>query len=500
MTTVAERTVARNDPCPCGSGRRYKDCHGSLRAAAQPAPALRSYRPDGEDWAAIAESERERLGALMERALGEQRAGRVREAERFYRAVLEEAPNTHDALHMLGVVRLGLGDLAEAERLISQAMKLRPEYPAIATNWSLVRRTIAARDRGGIEIVCEHALPLLFESLRAARADRASSQTASRALHLVAPSVDATGGAMRLSRALASWLAPMQLQCWNMPSDGDAWQRFDRLHVDTPSGIRPGDGRAILAGVDAHADMWLDGIERVLVFAQPAPPSVLLEGLRRIAGDGARELTLVVDSHARAKRLSGGHIVLPPPIGDWRAAPMHSTRDALRVSLAGQDRQRVVAVEDEERDFIAALAARAGALDVYDPGPLRFHVGALPHVTCIAPNDAALQAMLAACDVYFQRPAPWWAEDARLMFIAMLVGRPVLCPRASVFAEYIVDGVDGFLYDDHDDALAIVGALRRDRPRVAASGEAAQAHAARRFDARALASAYVDAVTQWMRA
>jgi lipopolysaccharide biosynthesis protein len=36
--------------------------------------------------------------------------------------------------------------------------------------------------------------------------------------------------------------------------------------------------------------------------------------------------------------------------------------------------------------------------------------------------------------------------------------------------------------------------------RVAASGEAAQAHAARRFDARALASAYGDAVTQWMRA
>ena len=25
--------VGRNEPCPCGSGRRYKDCHGSLRVA-----------------------------------------------------------------------------------------------------------------------------------------------------------------------------------------------------------------------------------------------------------------------------------------------------------------------------------------------------------------------------------------------------------------------------------------------------------------------------------
>ena len=24
----AERTVGRNDPCPCGSGKKYKNCHG----------------------------------------------------------------------------------------------------------------------------------------------------------------------------------------------------------------------------------------------------------------------------------------------------------------------------------------------------------------------------------------------------------------------------------------------------------------------------------------
>ena len=24
----AERTVGRNEPCPCGSGKKYKNCHG----------------------------------------------------------------------------------------------------------------------------------------------------------------------------------------------------------------------------------------------------------------------------------------------------------------------------------------------------------------------------------------------------------------------------------------------------------------------------------------
>jgi preprotein translocase subunit SecA len=25
---VGEKKVGRNDPCPCGSGKKYKKCHG----------------------------------------------------------------------------------------------------------------------------------------------------------------------------------------------------------------------------------------------------------------------------------------------------------------------------------------------------------------------------------------------------------------------------------------------------------------------------------------
>jgi preprotein translocase subunit SecA len=28
----AERKVGRNEPCPCGSGKKYKSCHGVLQA------------------------------------------------------------------------------------------------------------------------------------------------------------------------------------------------------------------------------------------------------------------------------------------------------------------------------------------------------------------------------------------------------------------------------------------------------------------------------------
>ena len=189
MPPLAQRAVARNDPCPCGSGRRYKDCHGSLRGTPPGtplAPVGRSrYRPAGDDWSELSEEDRDRLGVVMEKALEHQLQQRMREAERAYRAVLEQAPRTHDALHMLGVIRLGLGDFADAERLIKAAMRLRPPYAAIEKNWLLVRRSMDARDRRGIELLSEAALPLLFAALRTPQAGVTQSTVSKAPLHVV---------------------------------------------------------------------------------------------------------------------------------------------------------------------------------------------------------------------------------------------------------------------------------------------------------------------------
>jgi uncharacterized protein YchJ len=35
----SKQTVSRNAACPCGSGLRYKNCHGDLKVVAGPTPA-----------------------------------------------------------------------------------------------------------------------------------------------------------------------------------------------------------------------------------------------------------------------------------------------------------------------------------------------------------------------------------------------------------------------------------------------------------------------------
>ncbi len=116
---------SRNQPCPCGSGRRYKDCHGKVAGA----PAV------ADPHQAVRESCRQ----LMMEALAHQKARRLDEAEQGYRSALAMIPDEPDALHMLGVIRYEWGDYAEARTLMVRALDLTGwRIPAIRQNLGLV--------------------------------------------------------------------------------------------------------------------------------------------------------------------------------------------------------------------------------------------------------------------------------------------------------------------------------------------------------------------------
>jgi glycosyltransferase involved in cell wall biosynthesis len=104
---VSEK-VARNSPCPCRSGKRYKDCCGLIGAIVRGAP----------------ESEKKRPESLLFEALAAQQARNLVVAETLYRKALEALPDHPDGLHMLGVVRMELGAPHEAANLIFRALDL----------------------------------------------------------------------------------------------------------------------------------------------------------------------------------------------------------------------------------------------------------------------------------------------------------------------------------------------------------------------------------------
>jgi GT2 family glycosyltransferase len=138
VTTLAA-PASRNAPCPCGSGRRYKECHGALAATEGVS--------GGAEEALAAPVP---LASLLARALADHQAGRLDAAAHGYEAALACEPAHFDALHMLGVVHFQRAEFDRARSLIVRALELRPEVAAAQRNLRLVDnalRRLGAQER-----------------------------------------------------------------------------------------------------------------------------------------------------------------------------------------------------------------------------------------------------------------------------------------------------------------------------------------------------------------
>jgi len=90
--------------------------------------------------------------ARLQQAVLLQNEGRVAEALRVYEAVLNEAPEHPDALHLLGLAALAAGDNQRAEVLVRRASALRPNDPTILSNLGEVLRA-SGDPHAGVDVL-----------------------------------------------------------------------------------------------------------------------------------------------------------------------------------------------------------------------------------------------------------------------------------------------------------------------------------------------------------
>ena len=105
----------RNDPCPCGSGKKYKRCHGLGRRPGCVADAI-GLRA-GEATA------RARPPKPPRRCAKSPRKWRRRRAESLYRELLEQQPDHVEASTALGALLDDLGRLDEAEAVFRRLVE-----------------------------------------------------------------------------------------------------------------------------------------------------------------------------------------------------------------------------------------------------------------------------------------------------------------------------------------------------------------------------------------
>jgi tetratricopeptide (TPR) repeat protein len=120
MTAMAK--PGRNDPCPCGSGKKYKRCclanHEQAErtalaaAAARPSPQSPGVAADLARRIAIAAPDDNdvELATLSNAAVDLVHEGKLDEAEKHARDLLERFPYVHDGWDRLGMVHEARGE------------------------------------------------------------------------------------------------------------------------------------------------------------------------------------------------------------------------------------------------------------------------------------------------------------------------------------------------------------------------------------------------------
>jgi Flp pilus assembly protein TadD len=115
----------RNDPCPCGSGLKYKSCHGRLDAA-PPAPGAPAIAPD----------------EALANGLDAMRNGQTDLALAWFDRILAADPEHAFAQHFKGYALCQKGDFETGLPLLERAATLAPDNPDFQGNLGIVRHAL----------------------------------------------------------------------------------------------------------------------------------------------------------------------------------------------------------------------------------------------------------------------------------------------------------------------------------------------------------------------
>ena len=463
--------VARNAPCPCGSGLRYKACHGRMGIGGA-----------GGDTAAEA-----RVEALLDEGLAAMRAGDPVRAQSCYADAARLAPGCAEALHARALIDWDAGDLAAAHDGVTRAAVFAPDDAQIAENAQGIARARYERVLAGRAAAELAALPFLVRE--AAPWPRLARGTA---VHIVTPFENPFGGseahALELARILS---AEAQVSLWATqgPVPPELAARGVRP-IDAEHGGHPQGGVLVLVGSWQAPPSWVRAAApgRVIVVHNVDEPAALLDLVLALHDQTQRPIRLCMPSESFRMRSGLPGVVYPTPIDLPRFRPAAAqSRAAGPFTVGRHSRNDHRKFHPRDPALFRRLAREGTRVRVLGGTVLLRHFApATPEsgVELMVAGAEEPGAFLRTLDAFVYRTSPSLVETAgRVVAEALACGVPVLCSRDVGFAELVSDGVDGFLVDPDDDAamLGRIAALRADPALRQAMGRAARAKAEARF-------------------
>jgi len=309
---------------------------------------------------------------------------------------------------------------------------------------------------------------------------RETSDASARAtVHVINPLWDPQGG--------SDWRAVEMYEILGRQTKARLWSRFQpaplfrqRYPVET---IRPWLGRwpvggtFVFVGAYFRVGHWFKASlpRRVILIYNTLQPDRLEKVLRRLGAWHQTPVELVYTSRLLRKLSPYPGRVIESPIDIARFVPRSTAVSARRFCVGRLSRD--IATKHHHEDVLVYSALASAGVDVRIMGGTCLNDSARAKVkaSLLAAGSVPAVEFLQSLDCFYYRTSERWLEAyGRVVFEAMACGLPVVCGRRGGYADYIVHGVNGFLFDTTDEAVALIFKLKEDPALRSGVGRAAR--------------------------
>ena len=299
----------------------------------------------------------------------------------------------------------------------------------------------------------------------------ASTALAAReTIHVVNPLWDAQGG--------SDWRAIEMYKTLDPAYPVRLWSRFDpapvfseryRVELIRPwLGRWPVGGTFVFVGAYFRVGHWFKAAfpQRTILVYNTYQPDRFVKALARLEA-WHRTPVEVVYTSPLLRRLShrpGPVIESPIDLHKFAPAPTPAPAPSSRAFTVGRMSRDVPTKHHQDDPAVYNTLARTGvALRVMGGTCLRDRLEPLAAAGILAAGAKRTVDFLHDLDCFYYRTSDQWLEAfGRVVFEAMACGLPVVCGRRGGYADYIAHGVNGFLFDTSEQAIALILKLRAD--------------------------------------
>jgi tetratricopeptide (TPR) repeat protein len=125
--------IGRNDRCPCGSGKKYKQCCLAKDTVAEPRPLAAAPAPDHlpHHHPRLCKDCNAKIDAAANAVIALIDAGKLDDAEHAAQTLVERWPHVHDGYDCLGMVCQARGDKRQAAEYYRKVITFAREEPSL---------------------------------------------------------------------------------------------------------------------------------------------------------------------------------------------------------------------------------------------------------------------------------------------------------------------------------------------------------------------------------